>query len=153
MNKPNEIRAINRAMEQYIAQNPTFREDKKNSPGNLLRSYGYIHAEINPEIREMAMRYAEESAEALSNLELCSYNNWFRMHPEKVAGIEKITTSINFPLTIEGDKEDVLYCLEKGLNHLTKTSKIPELLQKESELLTSNPLTGFQRTHKPLELR
>lgn len=38
---------------------------------------------------------------------LCSNSEYFRQHPEKVAGVEKKTTSLAFPFTIEGTREDV----------------------------------------------
>lgn len=38
---------------------------------------------------------------------LCSNSEYFKQHPEKVAGIEVKTTSRNFPFTIEGTREDV----------------------------------------------
>lgn len=41
-------------------------------------------------------------------VELCSNSKYFQLHPEKQAGIEKKTTSLAFPYTIEGTKDDVL---------------------------------------------
>jgi hypothetical protein len=38
---------------------------------------------------------------------LCSNSEYFKLYPEKVAGIEKKTTSLAFPYTIEGTSEDV----------------------------------------------
>jgi hypothetical protein len=38
---------------------------------------------------------------------LCSNSEYFKLHPEKVAGVEKKTTSLAFPFTIEGTREDV----------------------------------------------
>jgi len=38
---------------------------------------------------------------------LCSNSEYFKLHPEKVAGVEKKTTSLAFPYTIEGTREDV----------------------------------------------
>jgi hypothetical protein len=37
------------------------------------------------------------------------------LHPEKIAGTETITTSINFPLTIKGTKDDIENTIAKGL--------------------------------------
>lgn len=41
-------------------------------------------------------------------VEITSDNNWFKKHPEKVAGIEYETTSMFFPIMVKGTKEDVL---------------------------------------------
>ncbi len=39
---------------------------------------------------------------------ITSDNNWFKKHPDKVAGVEFETTSIFFPIQVKGTKEDVL---------------------------------------------
>ena len=43
----------------------------------------------------------------LSFTELCTYNTWFQMHPDKVCGTEKITSSREFPVTIRGDRQTI----------------------------------------------
>jgi hypothetical protein len=37
-----------------------------------------------------------------------SADNWFKKHPEKIAGVEYETTSFYFPIMVKGTKEDVL---------------------------------------------
>jgi len=37
------------------------------------------------------------------------------MHPEKIAGIEFVTTSREFPIMIKGTKEDILQTIGSGL--------------------------------------
>ena len=49
----------------------------------------------------------------LSFTELCTFNTWFVLHPEKVCGLEVITTSKEFPVTIQGDKAKILATIEK----------------------------------------
>ena len=49
----------------------------------------------------------------LSFTELCTFNTWFVLHPEKVCGIEKTTSSKDFPVTIQGDKSKILATIEK----------------------------------------
>ena len=39
--------------------------------------------------------------------EIASYNNFFALHPEKVAGIETMTSSLMFPVTIKGKRADI----------------------------------------------
>lgn len=41
-------------------------------------------------------------------LEITSNDNWFKLHPEKIAGVEYETTSFYFPIMVRGTKEDVL---------------------------------------------
>ena len=43
----------------------------------------------------------------LSFTELCTYNTWFQIHPDKVCGTEKITSSREFPVTIRGDRQTI----------------------------------------------
>jgi hypothetical protein len=43
----------------------------------------------------------------LSFEELCTFNTYFEMHPEKVAGTETVASSREFPLTIKGGKEEI----------------------------------------------
>ena len=49
----------------------------------------------------------------LSFTELCTFNTWFVLHPEKVCGIEKTTSSKEFPVTIQGDKSKIISTIEK----------------------------------------
>ena len=49
----------------------------------------------------------------LSFTELCTFNTWFVMHPEKLCGIEKTTSSKEFPVTIQGDKSQIISAIQK----------------------------------------
>ena len=49
----------------------------------------------------------------LSFTELCTFNTWFVLHPEKVCGIEKTTSSKEFPVMIQGDKSKILSTIQK----------------------------------------
>ena len=40
-------------------------------------------------------------------LEITSNDNWFKLHPGKIAGVEYETTSFYFPIMVKGTKEDV----------------------------------------------
>ena len=54
---------------------------------------------------EVYARQKDYSTDPLSFSELCTFNTWFTMYPEKVCGTEEITTSREFPITIKGDME------------------------------------------------
>ena len=41
-------------------------------------------------------------------VQITSNDNWFKQHPEKIAGVEYETTSFYFPIMVRGTKEDVL---------------------------------------------
>jgi hypothetical protein len=62
---------------------------------------------------EVYLKDREFSKDQLSFTELCTFNTWFSMHPEKICGIEKISTSREFPITIEGDRP----LIEQTLGH------------------------------------
>ncbi len=49
----------------------------------------------------------------LSFTELCTFNTWFVLHPEKVCGQEVVTSSKEFPVTIQGDKSKILATIQK----------------------------------------
>jgi hypothetical protein len=49
----------------------------------------------------------------LSFKELCTFNTWFVLYPEKVCGIEKTTSSKEFPVTIQGDKTQIISAIQK----------------------------------------
>jgi hypothetical protein len=49
----------------------------------------------------------------LSFTELCTFNTWFALHPEKVCGQEVVTSSKEFPVTIQGDKAQILSIIQK----------------------------------------
>tara|TARA_R110000744_G_scaffold11247_4_gene34293 strand:+ start:987 stop:1217 length:231 start_codon:yes stop_codon:yes gene_type:complete len=55
-------------------------------------------------------------------LEITSSDNWFKKHPEKIAGVEFETTSMFFPIQVKGTKEDVLRVTE-----MVDTNKIKRL--------------------------
>ena len=69
----------------------------------------------------------------LSFVELTQFNTWFKLHPEKVAGTEKLTTSLHFPVTIKGKREDVERVLsvakqKKRYNGMSVEETLDELL-------------------------
>lgn len=49
----------------------------------------------------------------LSFTELCTFNTWFVLHPEKVCGQEVVTSSKEFSVTIQGDKAQILSIIQK----------------------------------------
>lgn len=95
----------------------------------------------------------------LSFTELCSFNTWFVMHPEKVAGKEVLTTSRMFPITIKGTKDDILKAI-KGENQPKaepKQFKEPVLRYKpDGNTLTNSkvvfePILNLKNAYKTIE--
>lgn len=58
-------------------------------------------------------------------VEITSNDNWFKLHPEKIAGVEYETTSFYFPIMVKGTKEDVL-----RVTGMSDVSKAPSEKQK-----------------------
>lgn len=68
-----------------------------------------------------------------SFLEITSNDNWFKQHPEKIAGVEYETTSFYFPIMVKGTKEDVLRVT--GIND---TVQVPTGTDKEKRIRIAN---------------
>ena len=75
----------------------------------LLRNGVYYD---NKSIEQKAKSKAYPTA-PLSFTELCTFNTWFMLHPEKVCGQEVVTSSKEFPVTIQGDKSIILATIQK----------------------------------------
>ncbi|MBC7642240.1 MAG: hypothetical protein H7174_07870 [Flavobacterium sp.] len=58
-------------------------------------------------------------------VEITSNDNWFKQHPEKIAGVEYETTSFMFPIMVKGTKDDVLRVtgLINAVREPTRTDK------------------------------
>ncbi len=90
-------------------------DGSKNNAQVLLRNGiilpALLHGKTEKTVIEEQMKAIRFSNAPLSFSELCRWNTWFAMHPEKVAGTEVITTSFEFPVTIKGTKEDIINVL------------------------------------------
>ena len=75
----------------------------------LLRN-GVFYDQKAIELKAKSKQYPQTP---LSFTELCTFNTWFVLHPEKVCGIEKTTSSKEFPVTIQGDKSKILSTIQK----------------------------------------
>lgn len=75
----------------------------------LLRN-GVFYDQKAIEEKAKAKQYPQTP---LSFTELCTFNTWFVLLPEKVCGLEVITTSKEFPVTIQGDKSKILAAIQK----------------------------------------
>jgi len=94
--------------------------DKKNNDRVLLRN-GFIPERLLPEFNKAVTghhqaRLRVKNRQPLSFTELCSFNTWFAKYPEKLAGIECVTTSREFPIMVKGTKEEIIETVSRGLN-------------------------------------
>jgi len=102
------ITAINRLLDELP------KTEEKNSPRVLLRN-GLIPEVLKKRFNEV-LDYEYKLTFSLNNplsfREITSFNTWFVMHPEKICGKEVITTSLQFPITVEGSKEDIILSIQ-----------------------------------------
>lgn len=68
-------------------------------------------------------------------LEITSNDNWFKLHPDKIAGVEYETTSFYFPIMVKGTKEDV-YRVTGISNAVRVPTGTPIEIQDNSKLPT-----------------
>ena len=127
---------------------------KKNSPLELLKQ-GFVHPDLKERFESRTESFSrlglKISDAPLTFTELCSFNTWFAMHPEKVAGTEAITTSINFPITIKGTKEEIESALRKGLQD-DKQKRIRIAIVKAAAKLRILELQGLKSKGEPLKI-
>ncbi len=110
------VEVINYLLGVEVEKNNGIIPREKNSNYSLLRSSAHIPKEYN--LDDYIPKFIDTvSNEPLSFTELTSWNTWFAMHPEKVCGTEVITTSINFPIRIDGTKQDIIDTIGKTLNN------------------------------------
>lgn len=127
---------------------------KKNSPLELLKQ-GFVHPDLKERFESRIESFSrlglKVSNAPLTFTELCSFNTWFAMHLEKVAGTETITTSINFPITIKGTKEDIERTIGKGLQD-DKQKRIRIAIVKATAKLRILELEGLKYKGEPLKI-
>lgn len=113
MQSPAYYRARITAIEKLITEIPA--NDEKNNDRVLLRN-GFIPEGLQERFKELLKDQPPKDNKPLSFAALCSFNTWFAMHPEKVAGTEHVTTSREFPLMVKGTKEEIIEIISRGLH-------------------------------------
>lgn len=128
---PAYLRARLSYIESMIAEHP----DRKSKEFKLLQ-YGVFLNEKEHEgniCLEMDRKHFKNHP-PLSFEELTRYNNWFALHPEKVAGVEAVTTSMYFPLTIKGTAEDVTRTIHRFISSEERWQKEREMDKEMNKL-------------------
>ncbi len=113
---PAQSRLRLKTIEYLLAAISSGKGDKL-SPRELLKQ-GYIHSSLEAEVKRFKEELWEKyktQGQPLSFRELSTWNTWFAMHPEKVAGKEVVTTSFHFPLQIKATKEDIIRMIRSGM--------------------------------------
>jgi hypothetical protein len=89
------------------------KSDAKDFHVALLRNGVFPKDRDEKGLVEIYAKQKDYSSEPLSFTELCTFNTWFERHPEKVCGQEVVTSSKEFPVTIQGDKAQILSTIQK----------------------------------------
>jgi hypothetical protein len=133
---------------------PEFDTGKKNSPLELLKQ-GFIHPNIKERFESRIESFPKLGIRLLNApltfTELCSFNTWFAIHPEKVAGTEVVTSSINFPITIKGTKDDIESTIAKGLGK-DKDKRIRIAQAKAAAKLKLLQLVDLSGSGEPIKI-
>lgn len=74
---------------------------------------------------EGELRHLEVPNTPLTFEELCRWNTWFFIYPHKQAGLTKYSTSRDFPVKIEGDKNTIIATLDKGIAEAKRKTAKP----------------------------
>ncbi len=108
--------------------------EKKNSPRELLQQ-GQIPDELKNTLEALIKEnIGKVSNDPLTFTEKTSFGTWFAMHPEKVAGTEKVTSSLYFPVKVEGTEQQIVDTVHKGVKVAKENRFIDELKQLEPRL-------------------
>jgi hypothetical protein len=108
---------------------------------NLVRNGVFVPKNEEDEAIDRYLKENQYPPDPLSFSELCTYNTWFQIHPEKVCGVEVFTSSRDFPITIKGNRETIENTIRKSLKKTSnqETSALLELealaLELELQLL------------------
>ena len=96
--------------------------DEKNPERVIVRNGVFPERFSEEELVQQKLTNKNIPGQALTFEEITRFNNWFAMHPEKVAGKEKITSSREFPISIVGTKEDIVNTIQvKSLKSKVKS--------------------------------
>lgn len=99
--------------------------DAKDFHTTLMRNGVYPKDRDEKGLVEIYAKQKDYSNEPLSFTELCTFNTWFTRYPEKVCGIEEITSSREFPITIKGDKTWIMNTIGHGLGDFNLILDLP----------------------------
>ena len=98
---------------------------------NLVRNGVFVPKNEEDEAVNRYLIENQYPPDPLSFSELCTYNTWFQIHPEKVCGEEVFTSSRDFPITIKGNKETIENTIRKSLKN-TSNQETSALLELEA---------------------
>ena len=112
----------------YRARITAFKEHSKDKTYGRQLQYGFVPDEFIAEYGEeefdgyiRARWHSDDNDRPLTFTELATFNTWFDMHPEKICGKMKASSSLYMPVTVVGTRRDVETAIDNGIrdNHTT----------------------------------
>jgi len=101
------------------------KSDAKDFHVALLRNGVFPKDRDEKGLVEIYAKQKDYSNEPLSLTELCTFNTWFNVYPEKVCGEELVTTSREFPITIKGNETWIVNTINHGLGDFQLLLELP----------------------------
>lgn len=89
---------------------------------------GYIPERLREDFNIFIKQELRNDNSPLTFTELMTYNTWYELHPEKVAGTMVGSSSFYFPVLIKGTKKDVENMFKAALSN-NKTKTFRELVE------------------------
>ncbi len=101
------------------------KSDAKDFHVALLRNGVYPKDRDEKGLVEIYAKQKDYSNQPLSFTELCTFNTWFNLYPEKVCGEEVVTGSRDFPITINGNETWVKNTINHALGDFQLILELP----------------------------
>jgi hypothetical protein len=101
------------------------KSDAKDFHVALLRNGVYPKDRDEKSLVEIYAKQKDYSNQPLSFTELCTFNTWFNLYPEKVCGQEVVTTSREFPISIKGNESWITNTINHALGDFQLILDLP----------------------------
>lgn len=101
------------------------KSDAKDFHVALLRNGVYPKDRDEKGLVEIYAKQKDYSNQPLSFTELCTFNTWFNLYPEKVCGQEVVTTSREFPISIKGNETWITNTINHALGDFQLILDLP----------------------------
>ena len=101
------------------------KSDAKDFHVALLRNGVFPKDRDEKGLVEVYAKQKDYSNEPLSLTELCTFNTWFNLYPEKVCGEEVVTTSREFPISIKGNETWITNTINHALGDFKLILELP----------------------------
>lgn len=114
------IAGLHHLREQYTLQ---LREAGPVERAMLERDIAILRNGVYPDdvdadsVELMLMKDRDFSDAPLTTTELMTFNTYFELYPWKIGGYQTISSSRDFPVTVQGTRADVETAIDHTLNH------------------------------------